>query len=175
MVYHWILYSTTHTAQTARAITVSAAGLAARAPPLVIVKDGARTAENVSVLDTTNGPPDCTATLTHVACAPAAPVHTISSSTTCTPPAPGSVTVVASDWLNREASSANVLTMVVGVLMRLVSVDVPFTSASTVMTMVSAYTVSPSACTLREVIPAMDADITSVGIGGPVSVVVSWE
>lgn len=108
MDYHW-LYSAAHTAPTAKAnITAKAVGPAARASPLVIVKNGARAAENVSVADTIAPPADCTATLTHVAGAPAAPVHTSCRPADTTPPAPGSVKVIAWDSLYREASSANV-------------------------------------------------------------------
>ena len=48
----------------------------------------------------------------------------------------------------------NVQTVVVGAREKLVSVDVPLTTAFCVATTVSAYTVSPSACTLRDATPA---------------------
>ena len=70
---------------------------------------------------------------------------------------------------------ARLQTEVVGSLSKLVIVDVPFTSAFSVTTMVSAYTVSPSGCTLTEAIPAMESDITNVGAGRSVLVVVDKE
>ena len=45
--------------------------------------------------------------------------------------------------------------MVVGALKTVVSVDVPLTITSSVAIIVSAYTVSPSPCTLTEAIPFM--------------------
>ncbi len=66
--------------------------------------------------------------------------------------------------------------MVVGVVKTVVSVDVPLTIASSVATIVSAYTVSPSACTLTEAIPSTVASITYVGTGdGSVAVAVNME
>ena len=103
-----ILNITVNTAPNAKAIILKAEESADRAPPLVIVAAGRRTAENVSMLDTIPPPSDCTITLTHVACAPVAPVHSICIPADTTPPDSGSVTMSAWDWLYREASSANV-------------------------------------------------------------------
>lgn len=68
--------------------------------------------------------------------------------------------------MHAHSTAAGLQTAVVGVLKKVVSVDVPFTSASSVATSVSAYTVSPSACTLREAMPAMVSDIAYVNNGG---------
>lgn len=61
-------------------------------------------------------------------------------------------------------------------LKTVVSVDVPLTIASSVATIVSAYTVSPSACTLTEAMPSTVASMTYVGSGErSVAVVVNVE
>lgn len=118
-----------------------------------------------------------------------APVHTSWSlrENTWFEPGPETVSVVTTNSLAREASSANVTksggrhsvydnciegaeagayyvrTWVVGALTSVVNVDVPFTIASSDATTVSAYTVSPSGCTLTEAMPATVASWTYVG------------
>ncbi len=74
---------------------------------LVIVKAGVRTAENVCVNDEAT-PSENSSIMTHVAWAPAEPLHT-----SCTPADAvfcATVTTVACDALKREAFSANVST-----------------------------------------------------------------
>lgn len=89
-------------------------GPVVHAAPLVIVKIGVRTAENVSVVGGPGGPGSvtgCIAERKQVAGAPVAPVHTSwSKMDTSASPAPdGSVTImVVGDALKRDASSSNV-------------------------------------------------------------------
>ena len=98
-----------YTTATASAITAEEAERACRALPLLLVsvKIGVRTAENVSVNDTTV-PSEFFSFTTHVACAPTAPVHTSCMSNDTVTVSPGRVKMFTCDALKREESSAKV-------------------------------------------------------------------